>query len=204
MIYLLIGLSRKQGRVTIILAIFFIAALVVGLVSWSVVESSTVTVTASVTTSVTCSTDNASTAFGALSSASIATASPNASTTLSCNTGLGCTLSVNDANAGLATTSPAYTIPTTRGTLSAGTEGYGANATTTAGGSGGTLTMSTTTYNRTGNDVERFNTTSTVLASSTSAVSGRLMVMTFKAAISGTTQAANPYTDTVTYSCAGN
>lgn len=174
------------------------------LTAFGTVFSSTVTVSATVASSVTCSTDNTSTSFGTLTSSVIATSTPNASSTMSCNTGTGCTLSINDASAGLATSSPAYTIPTVRTTLSAGTEGYGIIATTTATGSGGTLSIKSIYLNSfTGNTVGELNTTSTVLASSTASVSNREVVVKHKAAVSGTTQAAS-YADTITYSCAGN
>lgn len=191
-------INRKYYLVGSLLTIFAM----IWLVSYGAVSSSTVTVSATVASSVSCSTDNTSTAFGTLTTATIATSTPNASTTISCNTGLGCTLSVNDANAGLATSSPAYTIPTRRGALSAATEGYGIRATTTATGSGGTLGVKSI-YSVEGNNVGELNTTSTVLASSTASISSREVVVYHRAAISGTTQAAS-YADTITYSCAGN
>ncbi len=164
--------------------------------------SSAVTVSATVASSVTCSTASASTAFGTLTSGSITTATPNATTTLSCNTGTGCTLSINDANGGLATSSPAYTITSTSTALSAGTEGYGIQAATSTAGSGGVLGINAI-YLVTGNNVGKLNVGATTLASSSASVSGRVVDVTHKAAISGTTQAA-AYTDTITYSCAGN
>jgi hypothetical protein len=197
------GELRMKNSATILLAISVFA--LVGLMWLSTASGSTVTVTATVATSVTCSTDNSSTAFGTLTSGSISTSTPNASTTLSCNTGLGCTLSVSDSNHGLATTSPAYTINSGTATLSAGTEGYGIQATTTATGSGGTLTINAifggAKFNS--NDVGMVTTTAATLASSTASVSNREVVVKHKAAISGTTQAGS-YSDTVTYSCTGN
>ncbi len=193
-----INITKEYYRVGSLLTVLAM----VWLVSFGAVSSSTVTVSATVASSVTCSTNNTSTAFGTLTTATIATSTPNASSTISCNTGNGCTLSVNDANAGLATSSPAYTIPTTRGALSAGAEGYGIRATTTATGSGGALTIKSI-YLVEGNSVGELNTTSTVLASSTASISSREVVVYHRAAISGTTQAAS-YTDTITYSCAGN
>ena len=174
------------------------------LTAFGTVSSSTVTVSATVAESITCSTDQTSTSFGALTSSAIATSTPNASSTMSCNVGIGCNLSINDSSAGLATSSPAYTIPTTRGTLSVGTEGYGIIATTTATGSGGALSIKSIYLNNfNGNAVGELNTTSTVLASSTASVSNREVVVKHKAAVSGNTQAAS-YTDTITYSCTQN
>jgi len=133
---------------------------------------------------------------------------------MSCNTGLGCTLSINDAgdgtNGGLSTSSPAYLIPSpaagfpATATLAAGTEGYGIMATTTTAGSGGTLGIAARyLQDFNGNTVGGLTISAITLASSTSAVNGREIVVKHKAAISGTTQAGD-YTDTITYSCTGN
>ncbi len=179
-------------------------------------QSATVTVSASVTSTITCNTNISSSAFGALTSLAVATSTPNASTSLSCNTGLGCTLSVSDAgnavNGGLATSSPAYLIPSpasgfpTTATLAAGTEGYGIQATTTAAGSGGTLSLNSI-YNPvtsfSGTTVGRLSVSTVTLASSTVGVSGREVVVRHLAAISATTQAGS-YADTLTYSCTAN
>lgn len=176
-------------------------------------DASTVTVSASVTPTVTCSTDNNSTSFGTLTSSAVATSTPNASSTMSCNYGTGCTLSVvdvgNTTNGGLATTSPAYLIPSpasgfpSTAALNAGTEGYGIQATTTATGSGGALGINSI-YNSYGTGtVGKLTVATQTLASSTASISNREVVVKHKAAVSGTTQAAS-YTDTITYSCAGN
>ena len=185
---------------------------VVGLLATASIETvrgaGVVTVTASVGETVSCTTniDAGSTAFGTLTTAAVFTSTPNASTSLSCNTGLGCTLRVNDlgngASPGLATSSPAYLIPSANATLAAGTEGYGIQATSTTGGSGGTLTINTT-YNVTSTDVGGLTIAQTILASSTAAVTSRPVLVKHLAAISATTQTA-VYTDTITYSCTGN
>lgn len=155
---------------------------------------------------VSCSTNISSTAFGTLALGSINTSSPNASTTVSCTYAAGCTLNVSDAgngsSPGLATTSPAYLIPSNTTTLSAGTEGYGIQAATTATGSGATLGLNST-YNKSGNDVGGLSLSTTVLASSTATFTNREVVVTHRAAISNLTNAAN-YADTITYSCVGN
>ncbi len=184
--------------------------------------SSAVTVTASISTSISCSTDNSSTAFGALDSSSITTSTPNASTTMTCsNSSAGCTLSVRDTGSstlggGLWNSTSSVLIESPNAafnataTLTANTEGYGIRATTTSVGSGGTLTI-TTRYN-TGlanglsSNIAAVGglTTSTVtLASSTSAVTSREIVMTHKAAVSSTTPGGT-YDDTITYSCTAN
>ena len=164
---------------------------------------------------VSCSTDISSTSFGVLTDSSVITASSNASTTMSCsNTGTGCALSVLDAgnavNGGLATTTPAYLIPSPNAAfdpfaaLVAGTEGYGITATTTTGGSGGTLAI----YSRYdkdsgGNTVGKLQVAAFGLASSTAAITNRQLIVKHKAAISATTQ-AGAYEDTITYSCLAN
>ena len=89
--------------------------------------------------------------------------------------------------------------------LSAGTEGYGIQATSTASGSGGTLGLNATyggsKFNT--NNVGALSTSDVLLASSTVATTGREVVVKHKAAISTVTQSGN-YTDTITYSCTGN
>ena len=175
----------------------------------SVAKSSTVTVTASVTQTVACTTNISSTAFGTLSTAAVASSTPNASSSLSCNDGLGCTLSVQDqgngASPGLATTSPAYLIPSTSGLLSAGTEGYGIQATTTAGGTGNAATVNTL-YNVTSTApwTGALSRSATTLASSTAQLNGtRFFLVAHYASIGATTQSGS-YSDTITYSCTGN
>ncbi len=206
---------ERRGVVALLLAAALVFVILNG---WTAIspyaESATVDVTATVASSVTCATDVSSTAFGTLSSGSVTTASPNASSTLSCNTGNGCTLTVKDVgngtNPGLATTTPAYLIPSPdaafnpTAVLAAGTEGYGITATTTAGGSGGSLAIySRYNVDSGGNTVGGLKITDFGLASSSAAVSNRQLIIKHKAAISGTTQAAN-YVDTITYSCTAN
>lgn len=163
-------------------------------------------ITTAAAATVSCSTNISSTSFGTLSTASVSTASPNASTTMTCNGALGCTLNVSDAgngsSPGLSTSSPAYLIPSATVTLSAGTEGYGIQATTTTVGSGAQLGINSI-YLKTGNDVGGLSLTNVLLASSTAAITNREVVVTHTAAISALTNAAS-YTDTITYSCVGN
>ena len=181
-------------------AVFFAVGWLVDL---NLAAGSSVTVTATVAAStVTCNTDVSSIDFGTLDTGSISTATPNASTSLACNNAAGCTLNIKDANIGLATSSPAYTIDSADATLAIGTEGYGAQATTTGSGSGGMVTVATK-FNKTGNDVGGLSTSDAVLASSTESTSGYAVLVTHKASISAITPAAS-YTDTITYSCTGN
>lgn len=176
---------------------FTILIMAVGVQIISKVSASSVTVTATVTQTVTCTTGLTSASFGSLSASSVTAASPSATTTISTNDPLGMTLYVADSNAGLATTSPAYTIPSTSGTLSAGTQGYGLQATSTAG------IAVVSAYDTVGNAVGALQTSTQTLASSTSAVSSATVTAALLATISNSTPAGN-YTDSVTYSCTGN
>ena len=168
--------------------------------------------TASAPASVTCNVSTTTIAFGALNSGSITTASPSVSSSVTCSGDLGCSITLNDAgngsNPGLSTSSPAYLIPSPNAsysattTLAAGTEGYGAQATTTAAGSGALLGLSGL-YNFSGNIVGGLTTTTQTLASSSASSSAREVILTLKTAISSTTQTAS-YADTLTLSCTGN
>lgn len=168
-----------------------------------------VTVTASIAESVSCTSATTTTAFGVLSTGSITTSAPTATTTLSCNSSGGCTLNVQDigdsASPGLykaAGTTSAELIDSADATLSAGTEGYGIQSATTTAGTGATLGL-IAKYHVTGNQVGGLTLANVAIASTTAPTSGREVVVTHKAAISGLTRAGS-YTDTITYSCTGN
>lgn len=172
-----------------------------------------VSVSATVTQSVTCTVGVPSTAFGNIDPSNVYTSSPNVTTTVSCNPGGGCTVSIydqgNGTNGGLyKSTSPTYLIPSPASgypdtaTLQAGTDGYGIQATTTAAGSGGTLSINPI-YNQTGNTVGKLTITSQTLASSSQPVANREIIVTHKAAVSGLAPAGS-YSDTITYSCNAN
>jgi hypothetical protein len=149
-----------------------------------------------------------------LSDILISTASPNTSSTISCNnTGSGCTLYIKDtggdSNPGLwKSVSLTRLIPSPNtafnptATLTAGTEGFGVQATTTSAGSGGTLTLSSR-YNQIGSIVGGLSLTDIALASSTIDVTDREVIATHKAAISSNTLSGS-YSDTITYSCIVN
>jgi hypothetical protein len=170
--------------------------------------------TAGTAPSVSCSLSSTSTSFGNLSPSSISTSSPNITITVSCSgTVSGCTVSVRDTgngtNGGLyKSTSPTYLIPSpasgfpATSTLSAGTDGYGIQAATTTAGSGGTLSLNPI-YNQSGNTVGKLATTTQTLASSTSDVSSREIIITHKASISNLTPLGN-YQDSIIYSCNAN
>lgn len=157
---------------------------------------------------ISCSTNVSTTAFGVLTTSLVSTASPNASTTMSCSgTTAGCTLYVKDAGSGSSpglwkSVSPTYLITSADATLSAGVDGHGIQATSTAAGSGGTLNFNSK-YNKTSNNIGGLTLTNTVLASSTVDVTGREAVVTHKAAI-GDTALSGSYADTITYECVAN
>ncbi len=172
-----------------------------------------VTVTATVATTATCNVSTTTTSFGTLNPSAVNVSSPNVTTTISCNGANGCNLFVQDqgdgTNGGLyKSTAPTYLIPSPNSsfsataTLVAGTEGYGIQAATTTAGSGATLNLNVR-YNVTGNTVGGLTTTTIPLATSSSPVNNREVVVTHKVAISGLTPAGD-YADTITYSCTAN
>ncbi len=215
-----------MNKIISAVGLMFVALLIIGGWFWtssetllmspeyaSAATSSAVTVSASVTAVISCSTNQSSTAFGTLTDSTVATASPNASSTMSCaNSSTGCVLYIKDAgnstNGGLATSTPAYLIPSPNAafaatsTLVAGTEGYGVNATTTATGTGATLTIAAR-YLQTGNTVGGLVVTNQTLGSTSATSSSREVVVTHKAAISASTPAGS-YADTITYECTAN
>lgn len=152
---------------------------------------------------VSCSTNISSTSFGSWTDTSIKTSSSNASTTMSCSgTSLGCALYVKDqgngANPGLWNSISSKLIASADATLQDGVEGYGIQATSTSPG----LTIAAK-YNQTGNSVGGLLFTNTLVASSTADISNAIIIVTHKAAISGTTLSGN-YGDTITYECIVN
>jgi len=166
----------------------------------------TVTLDANISTSVSCSSEPDSTGFGTLTTASIFTATSTATTTMSCNYGIGCNLGVSDAgdtsNPGLYNSGETDLIDSSTAELAQNTEGYGIQATTTAAGSGGTLTIAAV-YDKSGNFVGGLQLASQNIASSTVPISGREVVVSHKATI-GALNKAGSYTDTITYECLGN
>lgn len=173
--------------------------------------TSAVTVSATVTATISCSTNQSSTSFGTLTTASVSTSTPNASSTISCvNSAAGCTLYIKDAgsgsNPGLWNSTSSALIASASSTLIAGTEGYGINATTTATGSGAVLTISA--QYRLGSDASTSTIgglliTNTTLASVNTTSSNRETVVRHKASIS-TATAGGTYDDTITYECTAN
>ena len=181
--------------------------------------ATSVNITASVVTTITCSTDISTTAFGTLTSGSVASSTNDATTSMTCaNSGAGCAMSIQDtgtstgAISGLAAEavnayikSPNDTFSAST-TLVAGTEGFGLLATTTSAGTGATLTIGTR-YNNTGNweanIVGGASTTAQTLATANSSTSARVVKVRHKAAISVNTLSGS-YKDTIYYQCAAN
>jgi hypothetical protein len=163
-----------------------------------------ITVTSTVAT-VSCSTNVTSTSFGNITTGSVFTSSPNVSSTLSCSgTAGGCSLYVQDAgnssNPGLyKSTTPTYLILSADATLTGSADGYGIQAATTTAGSGGILSLNSK-YNVSGNTVGGLTLSNTILASSTSDVTNREVIITHQASVSATSPSGN-YSDTITYSC---
>ena len=157
---------------------------------------------------VSCSVNQSATSFGVLDIESVNTSDVSAYAVMTCASAGGCTLFVqgdgNGSDPGLYAASATGTpiILSSTATLSAGTEGYGIQAATTTAGSGATLTLSSI-YFKSGNAVGGLTTAATAIASSTSPVTDREVVVTHKAAISGNTLPGS-YSDTITYSCVGN
>src|SRR3990172_10914278 len=152
------------------------------------------------------------TEFGILSTSSIITSSPNITLTITTNAGSGFTLSTQDegdsANPGLYSSlandivGSADAVYVDEATLAINTEGYGIQGATTGSGSGQTVTIASR-YDKSGNNVGGFERTATTLATASGSVSGREVVVTHKASISGLNK-AGAYNDVITYIATGN
>ena len=197
----------KTKNVLIVIGLIGAVIFIYNFWSADLVLGDDVTVSATVSETVSCGASTTTTAFGTLTTSAVSTSTPDVSLSMSCNYAPGCTLKVHDAggggNPGLYSTTATYLVTSTTATLSAGTAGYGIQASTNANGSGGTLTINPT-YDKTGNDVGGLTIANTDISSSTQPIVSRETVVKHKAAISGLTKAATDYVDTLTYSCAGN
>jgi hypothetical protein len=157
--------------------------------------------------SVSCSTNISSTDFGIIDPSSVTTAATHATTTVSCGA-TGCALYVHDTGNGsspglyssTATSTPL--IPSLTTTLSPGTEGYGIQVATSTDGTGNILGVNPI-YSTTGNGVGGLSTTDAVLASSSSALDSRVVVVKHKVSV-GELTTHGSYSDTITYSCLAN
>ncbi len=131
--------------------------------------------------------------LGTLSASVVATGNPTTTLTVNTNTINGFTSFIKGVGNGAAggLYNGATLISSADATLSAGTEGYGAQA------SSATATIDSK-YNKTGNDVGEIDITNNTLGSKTGTATNNTIVVTYKAAVSGTTTPGS-YRDTVYY-----
>ena len=139
-----------------------------------------------------------STSFSVLSPSQVSTSSPDITITITSSGGF--QIQVKDAgngtNPGLyKSTSPTYLILSSDATLTAGTDGYGIQATTT----NSSISINPK-YNKSGNDVGGLSLTNVVLATSSVAVSNAQIDIKHKASASFLAPTGN-YQDTITYTC---
>ena len=197
----------KTKNVLIVIGLIGAVIFIYNFWSADLVLGDNVTVSATVEETISCVASTGTTAFGTLTTSAISTSTPDITITMSTNRAAGCTLKVQDAgngtNPGLYSTTVTYLVTSTTATLSAGTAGYGIQASTNANGSGGTLTINPT-YDKTGDNVGGLTIADTNISSSTEPIASRETVVKHKAAISDLTKAATDYADTLTYSCTGN
>lgn len=163
-----------------------------------------IAVTASVAPTFTFAFANNSQALGTLTTGAVSSGT-GTGITITTNSASGWTAWVKSANSGLTSTNATYTIATTGtinaapSSLSAGTEGYVLDADlTTDAANGGTVTLDAE-YN--GADTSSGGTLSSTFqpfASSTGAANGDVITLIPRAAISGLTEAASDYADTLT------
>lgn len=163
-----------------------------------------IAVTANVAPTFTFAFGNNSQALGTLTTGAVSSGA-GTGITITTNAASGWTAWVKSANAGLTSTNATYTVATTGtinaapSSISAGTEGYvlDANLTTDAA-NGGTVTVDAE-YN--GADTSSGGTLSTSFqpfASATGPANGDVITLIPRAAISGLTEAASDYADTLT------
>ena len=181
-----------------------------GTLAIPIITNGSVTVTGVVPPTITFNLSSNSTSFGVMQIGTVNTSTPSTTLTLSTNAKSGAEISVYDQGNG--TTSGMYssldnhTIPSSSTTLTAGTEGYGINASVTStngtGGVVGSLTIQNP-YNGTGNSVGALSTTSQELASTSSPLYIVTTQVNYLASISVTTP-SGVYQDQVTYIATGN
>ena len=139
-----------------------------------------------------------STSFSNLSPTAVSTSTPDITITITSSGGFQITVrdSGNGTNPGLyKSTTPTYLISSADATLTAGSDGYGIQATTTASN----ITINPK-YNQSGNNVGGLSLTDIQLASSTSAVSNAQINIKHKASASYLAPVGS-YSDTITYTC---
>lgn len=159
-----------------------------------------------------CTTPLTSTSFGSIKDDAVYASSPDATTTVTTDSSTGFTMKVYDAGDAASpglykSTSPTDLIGSANAayadtaTLSAGTEGYGIQATTTSAN-----IIIDPRFLKTGDDVgglEIGSGNAVTVASSTGAVTSQIVTHIFKAAVASTNKAGD-YQDAVTIDCIVN
>jgi len=184
---------------------------IAGSIAVEIVTDNDVTVNATVDPSITCAFTGLTTTFTSLTTGAVSTSDTNTTITISTNANSGFNLTVRDEGNGInpglyKSAGNTYLIGSANSTfddtatLSASNDGFGIQG-SVSGGSGGTVTIASR-YNQTGNSVGGLERIATQLASASQAVSGRVITIVHKAAVSGLAPAGN-YTDNLTYVCSG-
>ena len=182
-----------------------------GAYATSIVSSDQITVTATVPSTFSVSFDSNSQSLGTLSSSSV-TSGTGVGITVGTNAANGWIGWVMSANAGLDSATTGDTIDTTGtvddspSTLSTGSEGYvlDADLTTDSGSAGsGTVTLDAEYNGGTTSAGGTLSTTFTEFASADGPTDGDVITLIPRVTISGLTQAATDYTDTLTVVLAG-
>jgi hypothetical protein len=155
-------------------------------------------ITTAAAPAITCSLSATSTSFSSLSPSAVSTSSPDITITITSSGGF--QINVKDAgngtNPGLyKSTTPTYLISSGDATLSAGTDGYGIQATTT----NSSISINVK-YNKNGDDVGGLSLTDVVLATSSVGVSNATINIKHKASVSSLAPTGD-YQDTITYTC---
>jgi hypothetical protein len=152
----------------------------------------------SIAVGITCSLSATSTSFSVLTPSAVSTSSPDITITITSGGGFQITVKDNNGTStpGLyKSTTQTYLIQSQDATLSAGTDGYGIQATTT----NASISINPK-YNKSGNDVGGLSLTDIVLATSSVAVSNATINIKHKASVSVLAPTGD-YQDTITYTC---
>jgi hypothetical protein len=152
----------------------------------------------SIAVGITCTLSATSTSFSALTPSAVSTSSPDITITITSSGGF--QINVRDNNGtttpGLYKSNyPTYLIQSQDATLSAGTDGYGIQATTT----NSSISINSK-YNKSGNNVGGLSLTDIVLATSSVAVSSSTINIKHKASVSVIAPTGD-YQDTIIYTC---
>lgn len=175
-----------------------------------------VTVSATVASMISCTTPLTSSDFGTIDNTAVFQSSPIATTTVNSNGQV--YMKVYDVGVPTVTTKPGLYCSACPGTddektigsadsayadtatLSAGTEGYGLQATTSASNNLKISTRFATTSANYVGGLEASSTNAVTVASSSAAVSGEVVTTPLRAAVSAS-QAQGSYSDTITFVC---